>query len=195
MREPYIDVAMRYTSAMKQFFALQSRAEHRAASLALVRMFREHGAKRAKVRLHEGSFDSYFLAPLDVWLVSHRLPNRFRNALGPGDPVARKNLWPSIQLNLALAPGSAKPRARFVRDERGSVWLAHSGTLGGRQTGISREGFLRALGGGARVMIDDALEELVVLGTFARPGPLLEELARITHAAHEYRSALAAGLR
>ncbi|MBA3501520.1 MAG: hypothetical protein H0T65_14235 [Deltaproteobacteria bacterium] len=180
---------------MKQFFALQTRTEHASANRELVRIFREYGAKRAKVRLHEGSFDSYFLAPLDVWLVAHRLPNRFRNALGPGDPVARRNLWPSIQLNLALAPGSAKPRARFVRDERGRVWLAHSGTLGGRQTGISREGFLRALGGGCHVMIDDVPEELVVLGTFAQPGPLLEELARITHAAHEYRSALAAGLR
>ena len=201
MREPYIDVAVRYTSTMpvatpvQQFFALRTRAEHASANRQLVAMFRAHGAVRARVRLHEGSFPSYFLAPLDIWLVAHRLPNRFRNAFGPGDPVGQRNLWPSIQLNLAAAPGSAKPRARFVRDEHGRVWLAHSGTLGGRQTGISREGFLRALGGGRRVMIDDVAEELVVLGTFAHPDRLLEELARITHAASQYRGALAAGLR
>jgi hypothetical protein len=177
-----------------QFFALQSRKEHASANRELVRLFREHGARRANVRLHEGRFDSHYLEPFDVWLVAHRLPNRFRNALGPGDPVARRNLWPSIQLNLAVAPGSARPRARFMRDDGGRVWLAHSGTLGGRQTGISREGFLRALGGARRVMIDEVAEELVVLGTFDRPQPLLEELARLTHTASQYRGALAAGL-
>ncbi len=179
----------------ERLFALRTRTEHAAANRELVRTFREHGARRAKVRLHEGSFDSHYLEPLDVWLVTHRLHNRFRNALGPGDPIGRSNLWPSIQLNLALAPGSARPRARFMRDERGRVWLAHSGTLGGRQEGISREGFLRVVGGARRVTIDDVTEELVVLGTFARPQPLLEELARITHAASAYRGALAAGLR
>ena len=178
-----------------QFFALRTRSEHARANRELVRMFRECGARRAKVRLHEGAFDSHYLEPLDVWLVAHRLPNRFRNAFGPGDPVGQRNLWPSIQLNLALAPGSAKPRARFMRDERGRVWLAQSGKLGGRQTGISRAGFLTALGGAQRVTIDDVVEELVVLGTFARPQPLLDELARITHAASAYRGALAAGLR
>jgi len=178
-----------------QFVALDSRTERARANRALVQLFRDHGGRRAKVRLHEGQFHSYYLEPLDIWLVAHRLPNRFRNALGPGDPVARRNLWPSIQLNLALAPGSAKPRARFVRDERGRVWLAHSGTLGGRQAGISREGFLRALGGSRSVVIDGTAEELVVLGTFAEPARLLEELARITHTASQYRGALAAGLR
>lgn len=178
-----------------RLLALETRDEHARANRALVEMFRDRGARRAKTRLHEGLFDSHYLEPLDLWLVAHRLPNRFRNALGPGDPLGRRNLWPSIQLNLALAPGSAKPRARFVRDAHGRVWLAHTGTLGGRQAGISREGFLRALGGARRVMIDDVVDEVVVLGTFARPDALLEEIARITHAASAYRSALAAGLR
>ena len=179
----------------EQLFALRNRTEHAAANRQLVRVFREQGARRAKVRMHEGRFDSHYLEPFDVWLVSHRLHNRYRNAFGPGDPVGRGNLWPSIQFNLPFAPGSAKPRARFVRDGQGRVWLAHSGTLGGRQEGISREGFLRILGGVRRVDIDDASEELVVLGTFARPRQLIEEIARVTHAASQYRSALAAGLR
>ena len=179
----------------RRLFALRSRTEHGTANRRLVALFRDHGARRARIRLHEGPFDSHYLAPLDVWLVAHRLPNRYRNAFGPGDPVGRRNLWPSIQFNLALAPGSAKPRARFLRDERGQLWLAHSGTLGGRQTGISRDHFLRILGGARSVVIDDASEQLVVLGTFERPKPLLEELARITHAASAYRDALAAGLR
>jgi hypothetical protein len=66
--------------------------------------------------------------------------------------------------------------------------------LGGRQTGISREGFLRVLGGTKRVMIDDGAEDLVVLGTFAKPKLLLEEIARITHAASQFREALACGM-
>ncbi len=147
------------------------------------------------MRLHEGQLQSHYLEPLDIWLVAHRLPNRYRNAFGPGDPVGRRNLWPSIQLNLALSPGSANPRARFVRDDAGHVWLAHSGTLGGRQPGISRHGFLELLGGARRVTIDDEPAELVVLGTFERPQSLLDELARITHTASAYRNALSAGLR
>src|SRR5689334_17931291 len=149
----------------RRLFALRSRAEHANANRHLVGLFRDHAARRARVRLHEGHFDSHYLAPLDVWLVAHRLPNRYRNAFGPGVPVGRRHLWPSIQFNLALAPGSARPRARFLRDERGRLWLAHSGTLGGRQTGISRDGFLRILGGVRSVVVDDASEQLVVLGT------------------------------
>jgi hypothetical protein len=177
-----------------RLFGLHSRTEHADANRQLVRSFREHGARRATIRLHEGRFASHYLEPLDVWLVAHRLSNRYRNAFGPGDPVGQRNLWPSIQFNLALAPGAARPRARFLRDERGRLWLAHSGTLGGRQTGISREGFLRVIGGAREVVVDGAREELAVLGTFARPRPLLEELARFAHAASAYRSALAAGL-
>ena len=178
-----------------QLFALTSRAEHAAANRQLVAMFREHGARRSKLRLQEGTFDAHYLEPVDVWLVAHALHNRYRNAFGPGDPVGRRNVWPSIQFNLALAPGGAKPRARFLRDGEGQLWLAHSGTLGGRQVGLSRDVFVRMLGGARRVAIDDGSEDLVVLGTFARPQRLLEELARITHAASAYRDALAAGLR
>jgi hypothetical protein len=175
--------------------SLRSRAEHTAANRQLVAAFRDLGARRATVRLHEGLLPSYYLEPLDLWLVAHRLHNRYRNAFGPGDPVGRRNLWPSIQLNLALAPGAARPRARFARDDRGRLWVAHSGTLGGRQVGISRDGFVRLVGGARRVLVDDVGEDLIVLGTVEQPRLLVEEIARLTHAASAYRDALAAGLR
>lgn len=179
---------------MTRFFALRSAREHARANRELSRLFHAHG-KRVAIRLHEaGAITARYVEPLDIWLAAHELPNRYRNAFGPGDPTGRRNLWPSIQLNLALEPGSSKPRARFVRDAAGQIWVAHSGTLGGRQTGISREGFLRLVGGAKRVLIDDVTEELVVLGTFARPKPLLEEIARITHAASQFREALACGM-
>jgi hypothetical protein len=178
-----------------RFFALRSAREHARANRDLTRLFHTHG-RRVAIRLHEvGAINARYIEPLDIWLAAHELPNRYRNAFGPGDPSGRRNLWPSIQLNLALEPGSSKPRARFVRDSDGQVWVAHSGTLGGRQTGISREGFLRLVGGAKRVMIDDVAEDLVVLGTFAKPQPLLEEIARITHAASQFREALACGMR
>jgi hypothetical protein len=157
-------------------------------------MFRAHG-RRVAIRLHEvGAIAAHYIEPHDIWLAAHELPNRYRNAFGPGDPSGRRNLWPSIQLNLALEPGSSRPRARFMRDGADRIWVAHSGTLGGRQTGISREGFLRLVGGAKKVMIDDVAEDLVVLGTVARPQPLLEEIARITHAASQFREALACGM-
>ena len=179
---------------MTRFFALRSAREHARANRELSRIVRAHG-RRVTIRLHEvGAIDARYIEPLDIWLAAHELPNRYRNAFGPGDPSGRRNLWPSIQLNLALEPGSSKPRARFVRDDKGRMWVAHSGTLGGRQAGISREGFLRLIGGAKPVMIDDAPEQLVVLGTFADPKPLLEEIARITHAASQFREALACGM-
>lgn len=136
-----------------------------------------------------------YLPAFDIWLAAHALPNRYRNAFGTGDPVGRPNLWPSIQLNLALAPGSARPHARFLRDDHEQLWVAHTGTLGGRQLGISREGFLAFLGEARAVTIDGVPETVVLLGTFARPAALVERIARLTHAASAFRSALAAGLR
>jgi hypothetical protein len=128
---------------VRRFFALRSRAEHARANRELARVFRAHG-RRVTIRLHEvGSIAARYCEPHDIWFAGHELPNRYRNAFGPGEP--RGTPWPSIQLNLALEPGSSKPRARFMRDADGQIWVAHSGTLGGRQTGISREGFLRVV--------------------------------------------------
>ncbi len=178
-----------------QFHALRSRREHARVNREVGRLFRAHGARSSLIRLHEGPVEALYLPPLDIWLAAHELPNRYRNAFGPGDPVGRRNLWPSVQLNLALEPGSSRPRARFLRDREDRIWVAHSGTLGGRQAGISRAGFLQLLGGARRVTIDGAAEDLVVLGTFAEPTALLEQLAWLTHTASQFREALAAGLR
>lgn len=174
--------------------ALTTRADHAAANRQLVALVRDAGAVRTSAPLYEGSLPALHLPALDIWLVAHVLENRFRNALGVGDPRAARSISPSVQLNLAREPGSARPKARFARDARGGLWLAHSGTLGGRQPGISRDDFLAFLGTARPVRIDDRQEQLVVLGTFARPGPLLAQIARLTHAAHAYRAALAAGL-
>lgn len=158
-------------------------------------MSRDQDHRRAVVRLQEGRLPTLYLPAFDIWLAAHALPNRYRNAFGTGDPVGRPNLWPSIQLNLALAPGSARPHARFLRDDHEQLWVAHTGTLGGRQLGISREGFLAFLGEARAVTIDGVPETVVLLGTFARPAALVERIARLTHAASAFRSALAAGLR
>src|SRR5687767_9429053 len=110
-----------------QLSTLGSRGEHARVSRMLVQLFRRQGARRATIRLHHGHVESWFLRELDVWLAAHELPNRYRNALGPGDPVGRRNLWPSVQLNLPLAPGSSRPHARFLRDAQGRIWVAHTG--------------------------------------------------------------------
>jgi hypothetical protein len=176
-----------------ELFALRDKREHARVNRTLAAMFRERGARRTRIRLHEGSFTSHYLADEDIWLVAHSLPNRFRNAFGPGDPVGQRNLWPSVQLNLALSPGSARPHARFLRDARERIWIAHTGALGGRMPGISREGFLRVLGGGERVRIDGDEDTLFVLGTFEEPAVLLASIAKLAHTASAYRDALAAG--
>lgn len=177
-----------------ELFELRDRREHARANRRLARLFRDAGARRSMIRLHEGMLPSLYLAEEDIWLVAHALPNRYRNALGPGDPVGRRNLWPSVQLNLALAPGSSRPHARFLRDARERIWIAHSGALGGRQLGISREGFTKMLGGARRVIVEGAACELVVLGIFEEPRVLLGQIARLTHAASAYRDAIATGL-
>lgn len=177
-----------------RLFSLRSRREHARVNAQLAALFRSRGARRQVTRLADGTRPTLYLEGLDLWLAAHALPNRYRNALGPGDPVGRTNLWPSVQLNLALAPGSARPHARFLRDADDRVWIAHSGQLGGRQAGISRAGFVALLGGSRAIAIDDRNEDLIVLGTFAAPDALLVEIARLAHSAEQFRSALAAGI-
>lgn len=171
---------------------MRDKREHARVNRGLAQVFR--GARQAPVRLHDGTFTSHYLADENIWFVAHELPNRYRNAFGPGDPVGRKNLWPSVQLNLALEPGSSRPHARFLRDAKDRIWVAHTGALGGRQAGISREGFLRLLGGGQRVRVDGVEETLFVVGTLAEPEAVLAQITKLTHTADNYREALAAGL-
>jgi hypothetical protein len=182
-------------AATSRFTSLRSRREHAHANRQVVRLFRDQDHRRAVVRLQEGRLPTLYLPAFDIWLAAHALPNRYRNAFGTGDPVGRANLWPSVQLNLALAPGSARPHARFLRDQDQQLWIAHTGTLGGRQVGISRDGFLAFVGQSRAVMIDGAPETVVLLGTFEQPTALVERIAHLTHAASAFRSALAAGLR
>jgi hypothetical protein len=175
---------------------LRSAAEHRRVNRALVSLVRAAGAQRITARLQEGVLPTWYLPAHEVWLTPHALANRYRNALGPGDPRGGL-VWPSIQLNLPLSPGSARPQARFLRDRDGRAWVAHTGTLGGRQTGISRDGFLAFLGAKRvrEIFVGDRSERLVVLGTFDEPAALLDAITELVHAAHAYRSAIAAGLR
>jgi hypothetical protein len=178
-----------------KFHALRSRREHAQVNRQLAALFRSRGARRTITRMADGTRPTLYLAGLDLWLAAHALENRYRNALGPGDPRDRRDLWPSVQLNLPLAPGSSRPHARFLRDGSDRIWIAHSGQLGGRQAGISRAAFIALLGGARTVAIDDRHEDVVMLGTFAEPDALLVEIARLAHTAEHFRSALAAGLR
>jgi hypothetical protein len=178
-----------------RFYSLRSRGQHARVNRQVARLFRDQDHRRAIVRLQEGPMKTLYLPAFDVWLAAHALPNRYRNAFGVGDPVKRRNPSPTIQLNLALAPGLARPHARFLRDDHERIWVAHTGTLGGRQAGISRDGFLAFVGDARAVMIDGVSENVIMLGTFAQPAVLVERIARVTHAASEFRSALAGGLR
>ena len=45
------------------------------------------------IRLHEvGSLAARYVEPFDIWFASHELPNRYRNAFGPGNPAGTRNL-------------------------------------------------------------------------------------------------------
>ena len=173
-----------------ELYRLRSAAEHRRVHGLVARAFRDAGARRITARLQEGELPTLLLPSHALWLTAHALPNRYRNALGPGDPRGGL-VWPSVQLNLPLAPGSARPHARFLRDRHGAYWIAHSGALGGRQKGISRSGFVAFFGRPLQhVTVEDTIEELVVLGTLARPAALLDEIAELAHAAFAYRYSL-----
>ncbi len=177
-----------------RFTTLRSRTDHTHTNRELVRLFRTQRAKRLTVRFREGSIPTLYLPDHAIWLAAHTLENRYRNAFGVGDPKGRSNIWPSVQLNLALEPGSSRPHARFLRDAKGAVWVGHCGTLGGRVAGIRRDDFVRYMGGAREVTIDDEPEQLLLLGTFAKPQALLAEIVRLTHAASTYRGAAAVGL-
>ncbi len=177
-----------------RFTSLRSRSDHARTNRELVRLFRAQPTKRLKLRFREGVIPTLYLPDHGIWLAAHTLANRYRNALGPGDPTGRSNVWPSVQLNLALEPGSSRPHARFLRDANDQLWIGHSGQLGGRVAGIRRDDFLRYVGGARDVAIDGEPEQLLLLGTFAKPSELLAQIAKLTHAASTYRGAAAVGL-
>jgi len=182
---------------VETFEPLRTRAEHARVHRGFTALFRHAGAESVKVRLQEGAMRSWYLPAHEIWLAAHELPNRYRNALGTGAPP-RGVVWPSVQLNLPLEPGSSRPNARFLRDSRGNYCIGHTGQLGGRVTGISRQGFIDFLGGETRtreIAVGENRERLVMLGTFAKPSALVEAIAELAHAAHAYRGAIASGLR
>jgi hypothetical protein len=181
-----------------RFASLRTAADHRHANRALATLLRRAGARPARARVQEGLMRALVLPSHDLWLVQHALANRYRNAFGPGDPTGRGLVWPSVQLNVPLRPGGARPQARFVRGPDGALWVAHTGTLGGRQAGISRSGFIAFLAAAVQdtaVTIDERVESVLLLGTFARPTALLDAIADLVHGAFAYRNTLAAGFR
>lgn len=175
------------------YASLASRADHVRANRALIAAVRA-GSQRFLIKHDVGKFPTLFNERLDLWFLAHSLENRYRNAFGIGDPRGRKALWPSVQLNLAHRPGGARPTARFVRDRRGELWIAHTGQLGGRQPGISRDGFLAFTGKQRTIEIDGRTEPAILLGSPSRADALLLAITELAHAADAYRGAVAAGL-
>lgn len=173
--------------------SLSSRADHARANRELIALVRAD-ARRFVIKHDVGRFATYFLPKLDLWFLAHSLENRYRNAFGVGDPRGRRGLWPSVQLNLAHRPGGARPTARFARDDKGALWIAHTGQLGGRQHGISRVGFLAFVGKARDVAIDGRTEPAILLGSPSRPAKLLAAITELAHAADAYRGAVEAGL-
>ena len=175
------------------YSSLASRADHTRANKALIAAVRAD-AKRYLIKHDVGRFPTFYLPKLDLWFLAHSLENRYRNAFGVGDPRDRRGLWPSVQLNLAHRPGGARPTARFARDAKGELWIAHTGQLGGRVHGISRAGFLSFVGTSRDLSIDGRTEPAILLGTPSKPSVLLGAITQLAHAADAYRGAVEAGL-
>lgn len=128
-----------------------------------------------------------FLSRHDIWFVSEPRHNRHWNVFGVGNPFGPYAVTPSIQINLALAPGGPSLSGVFGVDDQGRRCVAHTGRLGGGKTGVTIAAFLAHYPMAETVQFDRGRRDVIVLGCIEEPDALVAAIADITRAAKSFR--------
>jgi hypothetical protein len=157
----------------------------RGSIAAAQELLRKHLAAAAtrKGYIHIGyqgggdQYLTYSLARSSVWFACKRLPNRFWNAFGLGDPFKGT---PTIitEINPPLSGVRRSIAGAFAEDEQGFLYLVHRGNIGGGRKGIGKEAFLDAYseplqpldegGTSSHVIVVGALEKRTIVADIER---------------------------
>lgn len=102
-----------------------------------------------------------------VLLEPERLPNRYWCAFGIDDPQVLSLLSITCEINSPRSGINRQCAGLFIRDDNGSIYLAHSGKVGGGRAGIGKSAFMRSWGGRDVVAVrfpDRQERDYIVLG-------------------------------
>ena len=117
----------------------------------------------------DGEFEVYWHDAPGIWclLEPDREPNRYWCGFGTDNPGDMGRLSIICEINPPKSGMNRQVAGVFIRDETGSVYLGHSGKVGGGRPGIGRAAFLDFYGVNncAPVLWPDGQEsETIVVG-------------------------------
>ena len=117
--------------------------------------------------------------------------NRYWCAFGTTDPGESDNLSITCEVNIPFDGIDRRIAGVFVKNDDGTVFVAHSGKIGGGRKGVGKSGFWRMYRGAGPTTVtysDGAEREVVVIGRIDSPllaakvGHFVHEVARIKDA-------------
>jgi hypothetical protein len=113
-------------------------------------------------------FDTYHWRPdLKLWVVTNELDNRYWNAFGIDEPSESVGSSIICEVNFPYSGTNRRIAAVLIEDERGRLWVGHSGKIGGGRKGIGKLSFWDHYRGGEPVTVtypDGKDSEFIVLG-------------------------------
>ncbi len=85
---------------------------------------------------------------LKIWVVLQpdRMDNRYWCGFGMDDPTDRESLSLTCEINPPREGKNRQCAAVFVRSNNGTIYLAHSGRVGGGRAGVGKASFLEFYG-------------------------------------------------
>jgi hypothetical protein len=119
------------------------------------------GAKQYKCKLgYKGGTvqaDVFWLESVGIWVAFQKIENRYWNAFGVKEPVDGENLDITCEINSPLIGINRMISGAFAMDDKGEMYILHSGKIGGGRKGIGKTLFRSNYKYGL-IKLDDGLE-------------------------------------
>lgn len=119
----------------------------------------------------------------------NRVANRFWCAFGTTDPTVAPNVPITCEINPPRTGYNRQCAGLFVRDSTGSIYLTHSGKVGGGRAGIGKAAFISSRHKNDIVPVEfpDGKEfEYIAIGRID-DSDFLTDLARFVHAVADFK--------
>jgi hypothetical protein len=133
-------------NAELRFELLTAAREIAAAEEQLIQRFQNAATWKGKKRLgyQGGSMEKAvcWVAGEGVWLSNYREENRWWNGFGTVDPRETQMLTITVEINPPMDGVDRRCAGAFLRDDRGRLYLTHTGRVGGGRKGIGKREFL-----------------------------------------------------
>ncbi len=124
-----------------------------------------------------------------VFLEPERLENRFWCAFGIDDPTSNAMVSITCEINPPYSGINRQCAGLFIADSTGSIYLAHSGKIGGGRKGIGKTAFMDSRNKNNVVPVqfpDKKDADYIVIGGI-NDSDFLAELAAFVHGVSEFK--------